>query len=1069
MSVRVYQLAKDLGMESRDVIDLLRKRGFKVTSASSSIPNIYAEEVLAELKPNEKIELVTTSTDSVADIEESGLSDDEIDNESNNSTHNRKKTLQKDKIKATPNTESEKVDQTTEPNIQTKHKQQSKDGKNNTSLTNNTQSNNNTLNNLDEIADNNFTDHKESSKTNNSTENIKIASVKNNANNKQKPAPVAPKIALPNQQNRAPSVPALNKSVHKRTMPEIKSTQNKVNDTDAIKQSVNVTNSSEANISNNDTVTKNNDFTAPKSYNVNSNTKKAAPSVPSLAHTKPHATYNQNFKNSAELPVNNAVSHSTSNVSYTTSKPAPTPGKFIKFPHQKNNSANLQEAISKYATKQHNHSNIASSSDVLNISGHNNQESDTKNKIPKSNPSPINKNIQTNDNIKNNNSEQIENKSNSADVIFSNERSNFGKPNTKYDRSAPKSAPSTPRLQHNNKDRRAPTVNFNFSKKSFNNPVLSDNSTTEVNDKNLTQLSLRAPIIVKDFAQRIGLKPFQLISELMQLGIFASMNQQISEDVAVKIAKKYGFNLEIKQKIDPKKQAQKEKPVVVKELSPRPPVVCVLGHVDHGKTTLLDTLRHANVASGEAGGITQHVGAYQVESDCKKITFLDTPGHAAFSKMRERGANVTDIAILIVAADDGFMPQTDEALKFAQNAGVPVVVAINKIDAKGANVDRVKQQMQQRGIAPEDWGGDTLCVGISALKGTNVDELLSLVLLQAEMMELKAAYKCPAQGVIVESQIDVGRGSTAVVIIQEGTLKVRDSLVCGKEYCRVKSMLNERGEQVKEATPSTAVRLIGWSGVPETGATFSVVENEKIAKKQAEENELELKKAAVNHPTPKINNFKNLFAAIESQKQKVLKVILKSDVHGSMEALEECLRAIKSEKVKLEILSNDVGAISKVDVEMASSADAVIVGFNVKLDNGVAQIVKNKGVKIIQHNIIYELIDQVRDAMTELLDYEYTENHLGTAEVRKVFNLAKAVIGGSMVVDGVIIRDKQARVLRKKEIVFDGKIESLKRQKDDHSEVRSGFECGIKIPGFTDFQEGDIVECYEMVSHRQTL
>lgn len=619
-------------------------------------------------------------------------------------------------------------------------------------------------------------------------------------------------------------------------------------------------------------------------------------------------------------------------------------------------------------------------------------------------------------------------------------------------------------------DRRgAPMVKFQF-KRSFNQPVLPKNLQLDADGEQKQEvLSVFLPIIVRDFAQKIGLKPFQLISELMKKGIFASMNQQISEDIASQIAEKYGFLLEIKQKQEPRKaNTPKEKPVVVKELLPRPPVVCVLGHVDHGKTTLLDSIRHANVVSGEAGGITQHVGAYQVEADGKKITFLDTPGHAAFSKMRERGANVTDIAILVVAADDGFMPQTDEALKFAQKAGVPVVVAINKIDAKGANIDRIKQQMQQRGIASEDWGGDTLCVGISALKGTNVDELLSLVLLQAEMMELKADFKCPAKGVIVESQIDVGRGSTAVVIIQEGTLRLRDSIVCGKEYCRVKSMLNERGESVKEATPSMAVKIVGWSGVPQTGAVFEAVENEKVAKKQAEENEL-LQRKYRESPASKITNVKNLFSAIESQKQKVLRVILKSDVHGSMEALEGCLNSIKSDKVKLEILSKGVGAISKVDVEMASSSDAVIVGFNVKLDNGVAPLVKNKGVRILQHNIIYELIDQVKEEMAELLDYEYSENHLGTAEVRQVFNLAKAVIGGSMVLDGVIMRDKPVRVLRANKVIHEGKVESLKRQKEDESEVRSGFECGIRIPGFSDFAVGDKVECFEVVRHRQTL
>jgi translation initiation factor IF-2 len=547
------------------------------------------------------------------------------------------------------------------------------------------------------------------------------------------------------------------------------------------------------------------------------------------------------------------------------------------------------------------------------------------------------------------------------------------------------------------------------------------------------------------------------------------MNQQIPDDIATSIAEIYGFKLEVRQKSDGTKQnIPKVKIEIPKELLPRPPIVCVLGHVDHGKTTLLDTIRHANVVAGEAGGITQHVGAYQVEHDSKKITFLDTPGHAAFSNMRERGANLTDIAILVVAADDGFMPQTDEALKFAQKAGVPVVVAINKIDAKGANLDRVKQQMQQRGIAPEEWGGDTLCVGISALKGTHIDELLSAVLLQAEIMELKADYKCPAGGVIIESQMDVGRGVTAAVIVEKGTLKMGDAIVCDQEYCRVRSMLNERSEIVKMATPSMSVRVIGWSGLPHAGDVFEVVKDEKTAKRQAEENKNNAKLASAE-AMPKIANVKALFEAMELQKQKVLKVIVKCDVQGTEEALVGCLNGIKSDRVKVEIVTSGVGPISKNDVEFASSSDAIIIGFNVKMDNGVAPFVKNKGVHVILHNIIYELVDRVKDEMAELLDYDYTENHLGTAEIRRVFELARVTIAGCMVVDGKIERDKSARVYRGQKVLFEGKIDSLRREKDDHSEVRSGFECGIKIDGFSAYEEGDRIECFEVIQHRQIL
>lgn len=628
--------------------------------------------------------------------------------------------------------------------------------------------------------------------------------------------------------------------------------------------------------------------------------------------------------------------------------------------------------------------------------------------------------------------------------------------------------------------RAAPMVRFQFTQKAQHNDLFNTIKVPNIpggpSAKNSTEkpkenkpIVCKAPLIVRDFAQKIGLKPFQLISELMRRGIFASMNQQISDDIALGIAEKYGFKLEIRQKSDGVKQnISKVKVEVPQELLPRPPVVCVLGHVDHGKTTLLDMIRHANVVAGEAGGITQHVGAYQVEHEGKKITFLDTPGHAAFSNMRERGANLTDIAILVVAADDGFMPQTDEALNFAQKAGVPVVVAINKIDVKGANLERVKQQMQQRSIAPEEWGGDTLCVGISALKGMHIDELLSAVLLQAEIMELKADYKCPAAGVIIESQMDVGRGTTATVIVKKGTLKMGDAIVCDGEYCRVRSMLNERSEVVAAVTPSMSVRVIGWSGVPGAGNIFEVVKDEKTAKKQAEENKDNAKLIAAG-PVPKIASVRALFEAMESQKQKVLKIVVKCDTQGTLEALIGCLNGIKSDRVKIEILSSGVGPVSKSDVEFASSSEAIIVGFNVKVDNGVAPVVKNKGIRVILHNIIYELVDRVKDEMAELLDYDYSENHLGTAEIRRVFELARLTIAGCMVIDGQIERDKQARVYRGKKILFEGKINSLRREKEDHPEVRSGFECGIKIDGFSAFEEGDRIECFEILQRRQTL
>ena len=593
-------------------------------------------------------------------------------------------------------------------------------------------------------------------------------------------------------------------------------------------------------------------------------------------------------------------------------------------------------------------------------------------------------------------------------------------------------------------------------------------------------LQVKPPIIVREFAKSMDVKPFRLISELMDMGIFASMNQAIEENTAIEIAKRHGFTLDIKRRGEQQQQqlaaaARKrelERMIIedIKNFVPRPPIVCILGHVDHGKTTLLDTIRKTNVVAGEAGGITQHTAAYQVTASGKKITFLDTPGHAAFSKMRERGANVTDIAILVVAADDGFMPQTDEALNFAQKAGVPIVVAINKMDAKGANIDRVKQQMQKRGITSEDWGGEVLCQPISALKGDNVDKLLDLVLLQAEMMELKANPKAPAEGVIIESQLEAGRGATSTVIVRSGTLKAGDVVVCGEYWCKVRALLDDKGKKIPSAEPSTPAIVMGWTGAPEAGDSFSKVENDRQARKITEEAILERKKLAAAESAPKPTSIEELMAAIENQDQKVFKCIVKSDVSGTVEALVACLNDIKSDKVKLEVISGSVGQITKNDVDFAATAGASIVAFNVKQENGVAGVAKHKGVQFITHNIIYELINQVKDAMKNLLDPELKENKLGAAEVRALFNVSKGgKVAGCMVTEGMVKRDKFARVFRKGKEISKGKISDIKRFKDDVTEVRAGYECGISLNNFTDFEAGDIIECFEILEIRPDL
>ena len=592
--------------------------------------------------------------------------------------------------------------------------------------------------------------------------------------------------------------------------------------------------------------------------------------------------------------------------------------------------------------------------------------------------------------------------------------------------------------------------------------------------KEFKTIQLKAPIIVRDFAKAMDLKPFRLISELMDMGIFASMNQSLEDATAIVIAKKHGFDLDIRhrgeQQQPKKKEAVKRPEDDIKNYVPRPPIVCILGHVDHGKTTLLDTIRNTNVVAGEAGGITQHTAAYQVSCNGKKITFLDTPGHAAFSKMRERGANVTDIAILVVAADDGFMPQTDEALSFAQKAGVPIVVAINKMDAKGANIDRVKQQMQKRGITSEDWGGEVLCTPVSALKGENIDKLLELVLLQAEIMELKANPKAPVEGVIIESQLEQGRGATSTVIVRQGTLKTGDVIVCGENWCKVRALMDDRGGRIKEALPSTPALVMGWTGAPEAGDNFEKVDNDREAKRITEEaiRQRKLQASAEVEPVPA--SIEELMAAIENKDHKVYKCIVKSDVSGTVEALVACLKDIKSDKVGLEVIADSVGQITKNDVEMAATAGTSIVAFNVKQENGVAGLANHKGVEIVSHNIIYELINTVKEAMKNLLDPELRENKLGAAEVRQLFNISKGgKVAGCMVTEGIVKNGKLARVYRKGKEIAKGKISEIKRFKDDVSEVRAGYECGITLNNFADFEPSDIIECFEILEIRPEL
>ncbi|MBE35878.1 MAG: translation initiation factor IF-2 [Opitutaceae bacterium] len=601
----------------------------------------------------------------------------------------------------------------------------------------------------------------------------------------------------------------------------------------------------------------------------------------------------------------------------------------------------------------------------------------------------------------------------------------------------------------------------------------------EGSSEEIKSIQIKPPIIVRDFAVALGMKPFKLISELNQAGGFASMNSTIEEDVAIAVAEKHGVILEVKHKGEtpptPKKSgkgaAEKEaNEDDEKNLEPRPPVICILGHVDHGKTSLLDAVRKTNVVKGEAGGITQHIGAYQIEHEGRKLTFLDTPGHAAFTKMRARGANVTDIAILVVAADDGFMPQTDEALKHALKAEVALIVAINKTDVKGANIDQVKTQLQQREVTPEDWGGETITVPVSAIKGDGLDTLIEMILLQSDVLELKANPKAEASGIIVESEIDFGRGPLATVIVQRGTLKVGDSIVSGPYHAKVRAMFDDKGQNIKVAPPSTPVRVIGWSGAPESGANFKAVKNARAAEKLAEEEALRIKQEATSVAAePKEVSVEKLFANIAATQVNTLKVIIKTDVYGSSEAVRNLLEGIKSDKVALEIVANDVGLVTKNDILMAGTSNAMVIGFHTKLEPGVTQLAKHHGVRIEKFDIIYELADKVRDTMVDMLDPDLKEVKCGVAEIRQVFPQGKGFVAGCLVTEGKITRNASARVRRKKEVMHEGKVSTLKRYKDDANEIRAGLECGIKLDEFNGYEEGDLIEVFEIEKVRASL
>ncbi|MFZ0890767.1 MAG: translation initiation factor IF-2, partial [Candidatus Binataceae bacterium] len=565
-------------------------------------------------------------------------------------------------------------------------------------------------------------------------------------------------------------------------------------------------------------------------------------------------------------------------------------------------------------------------------------------------------------------------------------------------------------------------------------------------------------VTVGDLGRNMGVKAGELIKKLMELGVMSTLNQVLDPDTATLVAHEFGYTVEnvafdVESAIEESTEEEEGEP------TPRPPVVTVMGHVDHGKTSLLDAIRKTNVIAEEFGGITQHIGAYTVTANGHPITFVDTPGHEAFTAMRARGAKVTDIVVLVVAADEGMMPQTVEAINHARAAKVPIIVAINKIDRPEANIDRVKQQLTEQGLIPEDYGGDTITVPVSARTREGLDKLLEMVLLQAELMELRARPDRPAKGTVVESQLDRGRGPVATVLIQEGTLHQGDPFVCGVSYGRVRAMLDHRGERLTEAGPSTPIEIFGLSEVPEPGTLFTVAEEAKTRQvaefRRSKQREGELAK------TSRVS-LEQLSQRMAAGEVKELKVIVKGDVQGSVEALSDALRRLSTIEVKLDIIHSSAGAISETDVTLAAASKAVVIGFNIRPEQKAAALAEKEGVEIRLYTVIYEAINDMREAMEGLLAPTYREKALGRAEVRKTFTVPGATVAGSMVLDGKITRAARVRLVRDSRVVWEGKIASLRRFKDDVREVASGYECGIGLENYNDIKTGDVIEAFEM-------
>ena len=573
-----------------------------------------------------------------------------------------------------------------------------------------------------------------------------------------------------------------------------------------------------------------------------------------------------------------------------------------------------------------------------------------------------------------------------------------------------------------------------------------------------SEIELAGPLTVKELAEKMGREVSEIIKKLMLLGVMATINQELDVETATIVAEDFGVTVT--------EAAPEEDPTEIKEiedapetLQPRPPVVTIMGHVDHGKTSLLDVIRKTNVTASEAGGITQHIGAYMVRYKGNKITFLDTPGHEAFTAMRLRGAQSTDIAVLVVAADDGVMPQTIEAINHAKSANVPILVAINKMDKPGANPDHVKQQLAEHGLLPEEWGGDVIMVPVSAKKRQGIDDLLENILLVAEVMELKANPNRNAQGVVIEAKLDKGRGPVCTVLVQKGSLRVGDNIIAGTAYGKVRAMTNERGEKVKVARPSMPVEVLGLSDVPQAGEVMDVVDDNEA--RQIAEKRVEKQRITELNATHKVT-LDDIFNQIQQGELKDLNIIIKADVQGSVEALRQSLESIKNPEVRIVIVHAAVGAINESDVMLASASNAIIIGFNVRPDAVVRKAAEKENVDLRTYRVIYDAINDVENAMRGMLTPEFKEVILGRAEVRQVISTPKAIVAGSYVSEGKITNNSEIRLIRDGIVVHEGHVDSLRRFKDEVKEVKSGFECGISIERYRDIKEGDVIEAFTM-------